>query len=85
MDEKTRLQTTILTHWQSHCPRMVEELRNCNRLQEAISHAEARATEVLYQLLSVEKMQYQDAWEMAMQECLPSTSSLKKGRPATSG
>jgi hypothetical protein len=68
MDEKNRLHAMILKHWQAHRPRMVEELRRSNQLEQAISEAEARTADLLYELLSVRKMQYQDAWEQATRE-----------------
>ena len=97
MDEKNRLQEMILKHWLVHRPQMVEELRQKNHLQQAISEAEARTSDLLYDLLSVKKMQYQDAWELATREWAflptedpqPSSSHLtlirKKDPPATSG
>jgi hypothetical protein len=58
----------ILSHWLEHRPQMVEELRQSNQLEQAVSEAEARTADLLYELLIVSKMQYQDAWEMATQE-----------------
>jgi hypothetical protein len=68
MDEKNRLAEMILSHWQEHRPQMVEELRNSNQLEQAIRHAEERTSDLLYELLSVKKMPYQEAWELATQE-----------------
>ena len=68
MDEKTRLRELILKHWLAHRPQMVEELLTSNQLEQAISEAEARTADLLYELLSVRKMPYQDAWELATQE-----------------
>ena len=68
MDEKNRLREMILSHWQAHRPQMVEELRQSNQLEQAISEAEERTADLLYELLSVKKMQYQDAWELATRE-----------------
>ena len=68
MDEKNRLREMILSHWQAHRPQMVEELRQSNQLEQAISEAEERTADLLYELLSVKKMQYQAAWELATQE-----------------
>jgi hypothetical protein len=67
MDDKSRLSDMILSHWCLHRPQMVEELRKCNRLEQAISEAEVRTADLLYELLSVRKMQYQEAWELATQ------------------
>jgi len=68
MDEKNRLHAMILKHWQAHRPQMVEELRRSNQLEQAILEAEARTADLLYELLSVRKMQYRQAWELATQE-----------------
>jgi hypothetical protein len=58
----------ILNHWQAHRPQIVADLRRKNQLEQAISDAEARTADLLYELLSVKKMQYQDAWELATRE-----------------
>jgi hypothetical protein len=68
MDEKNRLQEMILSHWQQHLPQMVAELRRCNQLEQAISEAEARTSDLLYDLLAVKKLEYQEAWEQATRE-----------------
>ena len=68
MDEKNRLREMILTHWQQHLPQMVEQLRQSNRLEQAISQAEERTSDLLYELLSVKKLPYQEAWEQATRE-----------------
>jgi hypothetical protein len=68
MDEKNPLREMILGHWQQHQPRMVEELRQKNQLEQAIRQAEERTADILYELLSVRRMQYQEAWEQATQE-----------------
>jgi hypothetical protein len=68
MHEKNRLREMILTHWQAHRPQMVEELRRSDQLEQAISEAEERTADLLYDLLSVKKMPYRQAWELATQE-----------------
>jgi len=68
MDEKTRLRAMILSHWQLHRPQMVEELRRNDQLEQAVLAAEARTADLLYELLSVRRMQYQAAWELASEE-----------------
>jgi hypothetical protein len=49
---------------------MVSQLEQTNQLAAAIEAAETRAVDLLYECLSVRKMQYQTAWDLAMQECL---------------
>jgi hypothetical protein len=68
MDEKNRLADMILRHWCLYRPQMVEELRQKNQLEQAIRQAEERTADILYELLSVWKMQYQEAWEQATRE-----------------
>jgi hypothetical protein len=97
MHENTRLSQMILSHWQEHCPRMVEELRQQNQLENALAEAEERTADLLYELVSVQKLQYQVAWEMATREWAflptedpqssgqPNLTLLKKDHPATSG
>jgi hypothetical protein len=68
MEEKNRLQQMILKHWLAHRPRMVEELRKKNQLEQAIAEAGQRTSDLLYDLLSAKKMQYQEAWELATRE-----------------
>jgi hypothetical protein len=80
-----RLHGQILQHWQTHFPEMVTELKATHMLEPVLSPAERRAADLLYQFLSVEKMQYIDAWDLAMRECLSPTSNLSPDPPATSG
>jgi hypothetical protein len=82
----------ILLHWRTQRPQMVAELERTNRLSQAVQEAEERAADLLYEFLSVRKMQFHQAWELAMRECLlpqesplSSTPSPSKNRPATSG
>jgi hypothetical protein len=68
MDEKNRLREMILSHWLVHRPQMVKDLRKSNQLDQAISEAEERTSDLLYELLSVKKLPYQEAWEQATRE-----------------
>jgi hypothetical protein len=90
--QENRLANMILLHWRSHRPQMVAELERSQRLSQAVQEAQERAADLLYEFLSVRKMQFSQAWELAMRECLlpedsPSslTPSPSKSRPATSG
>ena len=88
MKHSNRLGNLIFSHWQSHQPEMVAKLTRLNMLEQAVQQAEERAADLLFQLLAVEKMQYQEAWEQTMRECLPpeesksSTSNPKSDRLA---
>jgi hypothetical protein len=62
---------------------MVAQLERANRLNQSVQEAESRATDLLYEFLNVRKMQYQDAWELAMQECLlPEETSSSTRSPS---
>jgi hypothetical protein len=54
--ELTALGEKILKHWRAHRPRMVEELENGNRLEEAVLAAQEATSDLLYELVSVQKM-----------------------------
>jgi hypothetical protein len=68
MHEQTRLREMILSHWCLYRPQMVEELRRNNQLDQSLSQAEERTADLLHELLSVKKLQYQEAWELATRE-----------------
>ena len=70
MEEQSRLSNLILAHWRTYCPLMVVELERENRLNETLAAAEERATDLLYEMISVHKMDYRQAWEEAMTEVL---------------
>ena len=99
MYERNRLGQMILEHWQTYRPQMVEELQTTNQLERTIYEAQERTGDLLYELVSVRKMDYHAAWEMAMSEwaLLPSQSRPRSSstgstpttrqprRPVTSG
>ena len=68
MDDRNRLGEMIRSHWMLHHPQMVEELRQSNRLEQAIIEAQERTGDLLFELVSVQKMDYHAAWEIATQE-----------------
>ena len=68
MDKKNRLREMILTHWCLYRPQMVEDLRRNNQLEQSLSDAEERTADLLYELLSVKKLHYREAWELATRE-----------------
>src|ERR1017187_7948501 len=68
MYQRNRLGQMILEHWQKHRPQMVEELRTTNQLDQTIYEAQETTGDLLYELVSVRKMDYQAAWEIAMGE-----------------
>ena len=63
MKERTALGEAILKHWREHCPQMVRDLEKQNRLDQAVFEAQETTGDLLYELVSVKKMDYQAAWE----------------------
>jgi len=77
MKERTSLGEAILTHWRENCPQMVRDLEKDNRLELAVFAAQEKTGDLLYELVSVRKMDYQVAWELAAQEwALPQSGDL---------
>ena len=65
---RTLLGEKILRHWREHCPQMVRDLEQKNRLDQAVFEAQETTGDLLYELVSVKKMNYPAAWELATQE-----------------
>jgi hypothetical protein len=65
---RTALGEKILRHWREHCPQMVRDLEQKNRLDQAVFEAQETTGDLLYELVSVKKMNYPQAWELATQE-----------------
>ncbi len=68
---------------------MLARLRQENHLEQTLQETAEQFTGLLYDLISVKKMEYHQAWEIAIEEILlpeesSSTSSQRKSRPATS-
>jgi hypothetical protein len=68
MYERNRLGQMILEHWRKHRPQMVEELQTTNQLDPTIYEAQETTGDLLYELVSIQKMDYQAAWQIAMRE-----------------
>ena len=66
--ERTALGEKILKHWRENRPQMVSDLEKSNRLEQAVLEAQELTGDLLYELVSVKKMDYQPAWEMATRE-----------------
>jgi hypothetical protein len=66
--ERTALFELILKHWREHCPQMVLDLEKENRLEQAVFETQERTGDLLYELVSVKKMDYHAAWELAREE-----------------
>ena len=70
MPDHDRLSSLILEHWSRYHPKMLAELRQQNRLDQTLEETAERFTNILYDLVSVKKMQHNQAWEIAVQEIL---------------
>jgi len=81
--ERTVLGGAILRHWREHCPQMVRDLEKENRLEQAVFEAQTRTGDLLYELVSVKKMDYQAAWELAREEwALPRSEKERENKSA---
>ena len=79
--ERTALGEAILKHWREHCPQMVRDLEKENRLEQAVFEAQERTGDLLYELVSVKKMDYQAAWELAREEwALPQSEKERENK-----
>jgi hypothetical protein len=70
MPERDRISSLILDHWSRCHPKMTAQLRQENRLEQSLRETAERFADLLYQLVSVKKMEYNQAWEMAIAEFL---------------
>lgn len=76
---RTLLGENILRHWREHCPQMVRDLERQNRLDQAVLEAQETTGDLLYELVSVRKMNYPAAWELAAQEwALPESGNQEE-------
>ena len=66
--ERTVLGEQILKHWRTHRPEMVRDLEQNNRLEQAVLEAQELTAELLYELMTVQKMNYDAAWELATKD-----------------
>jgi hypothetical protein len=70
MSDHDRLSSLILTHWRRYHPRMLAELQRQNRLQQTLGETAERFADLMYDMVSVRKMEYHQAWEIAIYEIL---------------
>ncbi|MGB8412326.1 MAG: hypothetical protein WCE23_05820 [Candidatus Binatus sp.] len=71
MHDSNRLGQMSLKHWQTHHPKMLAELRSNHQLEPTLHETQERAGDLLYELISVRKMDYQAAWETEPREWAP--------------
>jgi len=65
-----RISNIILTHWQKYHPKMVAQFQQENRLEEELERTAQQATDLHFQLRVVQKMGYQEAWEIVVEQFL---------------
>jgi hypothetical protein len=70
MPDHDRLASLILEHWSLYRPKMLAELRQQDRLQQTLEETAERFSSLLYDLVSVKKLEYHQAWEIAIREIL---------------
>jgi hypothetical protein len=83
-----RISGLILAHWSRYHPKMLLQLQQENRLERELEETAERFSSLLFELISVKKMEYHQAWEIAINEMLlpeesSSTSSQKKDHPGS--
>jgi hypothetical protein len=77
MPDHDRLSSLILAHWSLYHPLMLAEFQRQNRLQWELEQTAEQFADMMYEMVSVRKLEYHRAWELAMQEfLLPEESSL---------
>ena len=59
---------------------MLVQLKRENRLEKVLEETAEQFTDLLYQLVSVEKMEYHQAWEIAVDQFLLPEESSSKSR-----
>ena len=65
---RTALGEKILKHWREHCPQMVRDLERKNRLDQSLFETQERTGDLMYELVSVQKMDHLAAWEQIREE-----------------
>src|ERR1035437_2420723 len=68
MKERTAFGEAILKHGREHCPQMVRDLEQKNRMDQAVFETQEKTGDLLYELVSVKNMDYQAGWEPAREE-----------------
>src|ERR1700740_3020891 len=81
MPDHDRLSSLILEHWSRYRPSMLALLKQQNRLEEELGATAERFADILYHLLTVEKLDYLEAWKLTMEEILPESSSRSPSIP----
>jgi len=70
LQSNDRLTSLIFTHWRNYRPKMLAQFRAENRLNMELEAAAQGFADLLYELTVVQKMSYQAAWEIAIEQFL---------------
>ena len=82
--EQDRLSNLILSHWKRHQPTMLLQFCLTNRLEKELTETAGQFSNLLHQLVSVEKMAYHQAWEIASHQFLTASELSSKKKPRSS-
>ncbi|MBV9506237.1 MAG: hypothetical protein JO323_14650 [Acidobacteriia bacterium] len=70
MPDRDLLSSLILEHWSRYHPSMLAQLKEQNLLEEVLQETADQFADLLYQAVSVRKMEHHQAWELAVSEFL---------------
>ena len=88
MPDHDRLSNLVLTHWSLYHPSRLARLKQENRLEAELEQTAQQFADLMYELVSVRKMEYNQAWELAIDQFLlpeeSSSTSPTTSPPATS-
>ena len=70
MPDHDRLSSLILAHWSRYHPSMLARLQRENRLEETLEQTAQEMGDLIYELVSVKKIPYHQAWEIATAQFL---------------
>lgn len=58
----------ILTHWQNHNPKKLEQFQKENRLEAELERTAQQVSDLLYELKVVKKLGDLEAWEIVVSQ-----------------
>ena len=64
------LSSLILTHWRNYQPTMLAQFKKENRLEAELEATANQFSDLIHQLVVIEKMSYPAAWEIAVEQFL---------------
>jgi hypothetical protein len=70
MNNRDTLRNLILTHWQQYQPTMLAQFQRENRLEAELEATAQQFSDLMYELVAVKQMEYQSAWEIAIEHFL---------------